>query len=55
MSKSKFYDKIKTATEERHVEDVFYEGLRKYYKDCLIANPHKCDGYLYDEENKLGR
>ena len=54
MSKSKFYDKIKTATEERHVEDVFYEGLRKYYKDCLIANPHKCDGYLYDEENKLG-
>ena len=54
MSKSKFYDKIKTATEERHVEDVFYEGLRKYYKDCLIANPHKCDGYIYDSEHKLG-
>ena len=31
MSKSKFYDKIVVAKEEREVEDVYNEGISLYF------------------------
>lgn len=48
MSKSKFYDKIKCAQEEREVEDVYNEGINLYFlKDGgTITHPYKCDGMV---------
>ena len=48
MSKSKFYDKIVLAKEEREVEDVYNEGLTKYLcpNEEVITHPYKCDGLL---------
>ncbi len=49
MSKSKFYDKIRYAKEEREVEDVYNEGISLYFfKDGegFIEHPYKCDGLV---------
>ena len=46
MSRSKFYDQIKTAQKERQVEDVYNEGLRYYFKGAKIEYPYECDGFI---------
>ena len=46
MSKSKFYDKIHTAQNERQVEDVYNEGLKYYFKIAEIKYPFDCDGFI---------
>ena len=50
MSKSKFFDKIHLAKEEREVEDVYNEGITLYFlKDepgSTITHPYKCDGMI---------
>lgn len=48
MSKSKFYDKIKYAKEEREIEDVYVEGLNLYFckNNIQITHPYKCDGLI---------
>ncbi len=49
MSKSKFFDKIKHAKEEREVENVYNEGISLYFlkeDDCVITHPYKCDGLV---------
>lgn len=45
MGRSKFYEQIKDASEERQVEDVYNDGLNKYF-DAKIENPYKCDGFI---------
>lgn len=52
MSKSKFYDEIRTAKEEREVEDVYNKGISLYFKDCPILHPFKCDGLIDTRSNK---
>lgn len=51
MSKSKFYDEIRTAKEEREVEDVYNKGISLYYKGCPILHPYKCDGLIDTRSN----
>lgn len=48
MSKSKFYDKIRYAKEEREVEDVYNEGINLYFlkNEESITHPYKCDGLI---------
>jgi len=46
MSKSKFYDQIHTAQNERQVEDVYNEGLKYYFKIAEIKYPFDCDGFI---------
>ena len=48
MSKSKFYDKIVLAKEEREVEDVYNEGISLYFlkNEGTITHPYKCDGLV---------
>lgn len=50
MSKSKFYDKIKSAVIERQVEDVYNEGINLYF-DGKITYPFGCDGFLDTKYN----
>lgn len=55
MSKSKFYDKIVIAKEEREVEDVYNEGISLYFlkeDGGTITHPYKCDG-MVDYKNFL--
>lgn len=47
MSRSKFYDKIKDATIERQVEDVYNEGINFYFPTQKgIEYPFACDGFV---------
>ena len=47
MSRSKFYDKIKDATIERQVEDVYNEGINLYFPTQKgIEYPFACDGFV---------
>jgi len=46
MAKSRFYEKIKTATIERQVEDVYNQGLKTYLKNAEITYPFQCDGFI---------
>ncbi|MCI7435403.1 MAG: hypothetical protein MSH22_02210 [Spirochaetia bacterium] len=48
MSKSKFFDKIVLAKEEREVEDVYNEGINLYFlkNEGTISHPYKCDGLV---------
>ncbi len=49
MTRSKFFDEIKTATIERQVEDVYNKGITMYFiKDNNISleYPYGCDGVL---------
>ena len=55
MSKSKFYDKIVVAKEEREVEDVYNEGISLYFlkeDGGTITHLYKCDG-MVDYKNFL--
>lgn len=54
MSKSKFYDKIHTATKEKDVEETYNDGLRRYFKNAEIKHPHECDSFIdtFTEANK---
>lgn len=45
MGKSKFWDKIKDAANERQVEDVYNEGIGHYF-NAKIENPFQCDGFI---------
>ena len=47
MSRSRFYDKIKDATIERQVEDVYNEGINLYFPTPNgIEYPFACDGFV---------
>lgn len=46
MSKSKFFDQICHAREEREVDAVYTKGLNTYFKGVEISHPFKCDSYL---------
>lgn len=49
MSKSRFYEKIRIAKEEREVEDVYNEGIDLYFlkeSNGTITHPFKCDGLI---------
>lgn len=52
MAKSKFYEEIHNASEEREVEDVYNKGISLYFKDCPILHPYKCDGLIDTKSNK---
>ena len=48
---SKFYDKIKNATIERQVEDVYNYGISFYFKEedgspLKFTYPYACDGFV---------
>ena len=56
MAKSKFYEQIKSATEERQVEDVYNKGIKTYFNDAEITYPFKCDGFVDAKDgNKILR
>ena len=56
MAKSKFYEQIKSATEERQVEDVYNKGIKTYFSDAEITYPFKCDGFVDAKDgNKILR
>lgn len=56
MAKSKFYEQIKSATEERQVEDVYNKGIKAYFSDAEITYPFKCDGFVDTKDgNKILR
>ena len=56
MAKSKFYEQIKSATEERQVEDVYNKGVKTYFSDAEITYPFKCDGFVDTKDgNKILR
>lgn len=56
MAKSKFYEQIKSATEERQVEDVYNKGIKTYFSDAEITYPFKCDGFVdTNDGNKILR
>ena len=56
MAKSKFYEQIKSATEERQVEDVYNNGIKTYFSDAEITYPFKCDGFVDTKDgNKILR
>ncbi len=54
MARSKFYEKIKTATIEREVEDVYNTGITMYFKGSDITHPFECDG-LIDTKTSTGK
>lgn len=60
MGKKLFYNEIKDATEERDIELIYKNNLKKYFTNSIITYPFKCDGYLeetimYDETRKVLR
>ena len=56
MAKSKFYEQIKSATEERQVEDIYNKGIKTYFSDAEITYPFKCDGFVDTKDgNKILR
>lgn len=51
MAKSKFYEKIKSTTIERQVEDIYNAGIAFYFKDenggsLKFEYPYACDGLI---------
>lgn len=57
---SGFYNEIKKANEEREVEIVYKNAIKKAFRNSAITHPYKCDGYveqdiLYDEVTKTLR
>lgn len=57
MSRSKFYDKIKSSTIERQVEDVYNEGIAFYFKEedgspLKFTYPYSCDGLIETKTSK---
>lgn len=57
MSRSKFYDKIKSSTIERQVEDVYNEGIAFYFKEedggpLKFMYPYACDGLIETKTSK---
>lgn len=51
-----FYDAMKQTHEERQVEEIFNEALKKSFmksKADIITNPYKCDGLIISDNIKL--
>ena len=51
MSRSKFFDKVKSSVIEREVEDVYNQGISLYFKnpdntEIQITHPYACDGLI---------
>lgn len=51
MAKSKFYEKIKSTTIERQIEDIYNAGIAFYFKDenggsLKFEYPYACDGLI---------
>lgn len=54
MSKSKFFEEIKSAIIEREVEDVYNKGINLYFPNTSITHPFACDGFL-DTKTEAGK
>lgn len=46
MARSRFYEEIKNAEQERQVEFVYNKGLGIYFNNSPITNPYACDGFI---------
>lgn len=46
MSKSKFYDSIKTSVIEKDVEQVYNQGISLYFPDTDILHDFGCDAFI---------
>ena len=46
MSRSRFYEEIKDALDEREVETPYKKGLQLYFPNTDYTYPFKCDGYM---------
>lgn len=46
MARSRFYEEIKNAEQERQVEFVYNKGLGIYFNNSPITNPYSCDGFI---------
>lgn len=51
MSKSKFYDEIKSALDERGVAVPYTKGLTLYFPNTDYTYPFQCDGYMEPNVN----
>lgn len=54
MSKSKFFEEIKSSLIEREVEDVYNKGINLYFPNTSITHPFACDGFL-DTKTEAGK
>ena len=46
MSKSRFYEEVKSAIIEREVEDTYNKGINLYFPGVNITHPFACDGLI---------
>ena len=54
MSKSKFFEEIKSAVVERECEAVYNKGINLYFPNTSITHPFACDGFL-DTKTEAGK
>lgn len=54
MSKSKFFEEIKSAVVERECEAVYNKGINLYFPNTSITHPFACDGFL-DTKTETGK
>ena len=54
MSKSKFFEEIKSAVVERECEAVYNKGINLYFPNTSITHPFACDGFL-DTKTEVGK
>ena len=54
MSKSKFFEEIKSAVVERECEAVYNKGINLYFPNTNITHPFACDGFL-DTKTESGK
>ena len=54
MSKSKFFEEIKSAVVERECEAVYNKGINLYFPNISITHPFACDGFL-DTKTEAGK
>ena len=54
MSKSKFFEEIKSAVVERECEAVYNKGINLYFPNTNITHPFACDGFL-DTKTEAGK
>lgn len=40
------FQRMKTCTIEREVEDIYNEGIAFYFSDADIKHPYECDGFI---------
>lgn len=48
-----FYNKIKIATQESHVQEVYNESFKRHFNVSQIERKYQCDGYFATEDNRI--